>query len=115
MLRPRTAGRGGPAMDWLLLATGFTGALTVLFLLRLAQRRLSVPPSIETHFSPGGDCTAAIVREIRAARHEVLVLAYSFTSRDVSQALLDAKMRGVTVEIILDHSNEKEPHTELPF
>jgi phosphatidylserine/phosphatidylglycerophosphate/cardiolipin synthase-like enzyme len=115
MVPPRSAGMEVRAMDWLLLATGFTGALTAVFLLRQAQRSLVVPPSVETHFSPGGNCTEAILREIGLARREVLVQAYSFTSREISQALIDAKMRGVHVEIILDHSNEKEPHTELPF
>src|SRR6516162_9881065 len=115
MVPPRIAGMEVRAMDWILLATGFTGALTALFLLRLGQRNLITPPSVETRFSPGGNCTEAILHEIGQARREVLVLASSFTAREISQALVDAKMRGVAVEIILDHSNEKEPHTELPF
>ncbi len=102
-------------MEWLLLATGFTGALTVVFLARLVHRQVTIPPSTTSHFSPRGGCTEIIVREISAARREILVLAYSFTAREIAQALIDAKMRGVHVEIILDHSNEKETHTELPF
>ena len=102
-------------MDVLLLATGFTGALTAVFLVRFIHRNVTVPPSVEAHFSPGGQCTEIILREIGHARREVLMLAYSFTTREISQALVDAKMRGVHVEVILDHSNEKEPHTELPF
>jgi phosphatidylserine/phosphatidylglycerophosphate/cardiolipin synthase-like enzyme len=102
-------------MDWLLLATGFTGALTLLFWLRQAWRKFGGVPSVAAHFSPQGGCTEVIVAELQRARHEVLVLAYSFTSRPVAQALVDAKLRGVHVEIVLDHSNEHEPHTELPF
>ena len=37
--------------------------------------------SIEVHFSPGCQCTAAIVGEINAARETIHLQAYSFTSR----------------------------------
>jgi phosphatidylserine/phosphatidylglycerophosphate/cardiolipin synthase-like enzyme len=102
-------------MTWLLLATGFTGAYTLLFLARLAYHRLATPPSVAVHFSPKGGCTEAVVRELGHARHEILVLAYSFTSKEIAQALVDAKLRGVHVDIVLDHSNEKEEHTDLHF
>jgi phosphatidylserine/phosphatidylglycerophosphate/cardiolipin synthase-like enzyme len=102
-------------MTWLLIATGFTGAYTVLFLGRELHRRFATPPSVNVHFSPKGGCTEAIVRELQAARHEILVLAYSFTNKPIAQALVDAKLRGVHVDIVLDHSNEKEEHTDLHF
>jgi phosphatidylserine/phosphatidylglycerophosphate/cardiolipin synthase-like enzyme len=102
-------------MDWLLLLTGATGTYTLLFLLRRASHLLRTPPSHAVHFSPHGGCTDIIVSELKQARHEVLVLAYSFTSRPIAQALVDAKLRGARVEIVLDHSNEAETHTELPF
>ncbi len=102
-------------MEWLLIATGFTGALSLLYLLRAAHHAWMTPPSLEAHFSPKGGCTDAIVREIQHARHEILVLAYSFTSKPIAQALVDAKLRGVHVDIVLDHSNEKEEYTDLHF
>src|SRR5262249_7784928 len=95
--------------------TGFTGALTAVWLARLALHRLHPPLTVNPHFSPGGGCTDVIVREIAAARREVLVLAYGFTSRPIAQALVDAKLRGVTVEVVLDHSNEPDAHSDLPF
>jgi len=39
-------------LDYLLLATGFTGALTLLHFLRMLQRRFATPPSVAVHFSP---------------------------------------------------------------
>jgi phosphatidylserine/phosphatidylglycerophosphate/cardiolipin synthase-like enzyme len=102
-------------MDVLLIATGFTGALTLLYLARKVYRFFHTPQSLSVHFSPAGGCTDAVVRELAAARREVLVLAYGFTSRPISQALIDAKLRGVDVEIVLDHSNEKEEHSDLHF
>jgi phosphatidylserine/phosphatidylglycerophosphate/cardiolipin synthase-like enzyme len=102
-------------MEGLLIATGFTGALTLLYLLRTAHHAWFTPPSVQSFFSPKGGCTEAIVREIGHARHEILVLAYSFTSKPIAQALVDAKLRGVHVEIVLDHSNEHELYTDLHY
>src|SRR5947209_2393517 len=94
-------------MDWLLAATGFTGALTLGHFCRVVRAWWQAPPSAAVHFSPKGGCSDAVVAELRRARREVLVLAYSFTSKPIAQALVDAKLRGVAVEIVLDHSNEK--------
>ena len=102
-------------MDWLLLATGFTGALTAVFLARRLRRWWTAPPTVEVFFSPHGGCTEAVVREIKRARREVLVQAYSFTSQPIAQALIEAKTRGVEVLVLLDHSNEGEAHSELPL
>jgi phosphatidylserine/phosphatidylglycerophosphate/cardiolipin synthase-like enzyme len=102
-------------MTWLLLATGFTGALTLRFLLGLVAGLFTGrPPRVNVHFSPHGGCTEAVVARLQQARHEILVLAYSFTSRPITDALIHAKKRGVRLNIILDHSNEKEPYTDLP-
>jgi phosphatidylserine/phosphatidylglycerophosphate/cardiolipin synthase-like enzyme len=102
-------------MMWLLLATGFTGAYTLLFVGRVLHRRFASPASVAVRFSPKGGCTEAVVQELHGARREILVLAYSFTSQPIAQALVDAKLRGVHVDIVLDHSNEKEEHTDLHF
>jgi phosphatidylserine/phosphatidylglycerophosphate/cardiolipin synthase-like enzyme len=102
-------------MLWLLLATGFTGALSLVYLVRVVYHRFRAPPHLAAHFSPQGGCTDAVVRELRAARREVQLLAYGFTSRPIAQALVDAKLRGVQVDVVLDHSNEHDPHSDLHF
>lgn len=56
-------------------------------------------------FTPGQNCTQLIVDQIRAAKREILVQAYGFTSPEILKALLDAKKRGVDVRAILDKSN----------
>lgn len=58
-------------------------------------------------FTPGQDCTGLIVREIAAAKSEVLVQAYSFTSPEIAGALAYAARHGVTVKAIIDPSNLK--------
>jgi phosphatidylserine/phosphatidylglycerophosphate/cardiolipin synthase-like enzyme len=103
------------AMDWLLLATGFTGGMTILFVVRWVHNWWITPPVVAVHFSPKGGCTDAIVDELKRAHREILVLAYSFSSKPIAQALIDAKMRGVHVEVILDRSNEQEAYSDLPL
>jgi phosphatidylserine/phosphatidylglycerophosphate/cardiolipin synthase-like enzyme len=102
-------------MDQLLLATGVTGGITLDFTVRWLYRRLATPPSVTSLFSPKGGCTEAVVKEIHSARKQILVLAYSFSSKPIAQALIEAKTRGVQVEILLDRSNEQEAYSDLPF
>jgi phosphatidylserine/phosphatidylglycerophosphate/cardiolipin synthase-like enzyme len=106
---------GGAEMFWLQLATGFTGGMTFLFVIRWIGWWLHPPTVLHVLFSPKGGCTQRVVGEIHKARREILVQAYSFTSKAISEALIAAHKRGVTVEIVLDHSNEKEEHTDLPM
>lgn len=102
-------------MTWLLIATGFSGAFSFLFIFRKISHFFITPKAIAVHFSPAGGCAEALINEIHKARHEILVQAYSFTSKPISQALVDAKTRGVKIDIILDGSNEREQYTELHF
>jgi phosphatidylserine/phosphatidylglycerophosphate/cardiolipin synthase-like enzyme len=53
-------------------------------------------------FSPWDDIEAAVVASLRAARRQVLVQAYSFTSRPIARALIEAKARGVDVRVTAD-------------
>lgn len=98
---------------WIQIATGFTGALTLVHLFRTLMRKLGWVLDIKVFFSPKGGCQEAIVQEIQKARREILVQAYSFTADPITLALVEAKKRGVQVDILLDHSNEKESYSDL--
>src|SRR6266478_2676672 len=102
-------------MEWLLVATGVTGGWTLIFGWRWLHRRFGTPPSIAVYHSPKGGCTDAVVKEVHKARKEVLVQAYSFTSKPIAEALIEAKKRGVHVEIVLDRSQEEEAYSDLPL
>ncbi len=69
----------------------------------------------EVYFSPHGGCTDAIVRELSKAKSTVLVQAYSFTSYKIAKGLLDAKKRGIKVEVILDKSQRKDQYSSADF
>lgn len=74
-------------------------------------RSFEVPAagSIEVAFSPNEGSESLVVKVINSARTEVRVLAYSFTSAPVVQALLQAKRRGVDVKVVVDEkSNVQE-------
>jgi len=60
---------------------------------------------LQVCFTPGGDCTDLVVGQIAAARHQILVQAYSFTSVPILSALRAAHARGVDVEVIVDKTS----------
>jgi len=69
----------------------------------------------QVYFSPHGGCTDAIVKEIGKAKSEILVQAYSFTSKEIAKALVDAHKRGGHVETILDKSNKSQKYSAADF
>jgi phosphatidylserine/phosphatidylglycerophosphate/cardiolipin synthase-like enzyme len=71
--------------------------------------------TVDVYFSPNGGATTAIVKELDAAKKEILVQAYSFTSKPIAKALLDAKKRGLKVEVVLDKSQRREKYTSADF
>jgi phosphatidylserine/phosphatidylglycerophosphate/cardiolipin synthase-like enzyme len=66
-------------------------------------------------FTPGGNCTSAIVQALTDAKRTILVQAYSFTSAPIAKALLDAHKRGVQVQVILDKSQRTEKYSSADF
>jgi phosphatidylserine/phosphatidylglycerophosphate/cardiolipin synthase-like enzyme len=57
---------------------------------------------VQACFSPQGKCSGYIVREIDKAQRELLVAVYAFTSEDLARAVVQARKRGVSVQIVLD-------------
>lgn len=68
---------------------------------------------IHVCFTPGGNCTQLIVSAITKAKHSINVQAYSFTSKPIAKALVQAKQRGVKVVAILDKSNTHEKYSQM--
>ena len=62
----------------------------------VAQQRLEVA------FSPNGGAQALVVRVIESAQQEINVMAYSFTSASVAEALVKAVKRDVKVLVVAD-------------
>ena len=98
------------------LAIGFVSFL--LFALPSNIQAINTPTnniSAQVYFSPTGGCTDAIVQEISRAKTEILVQAYSFTSKNIAKALVAAHKRGVRTVIILDKSNQSKRYSAADF
>ena len=72
-------------------------------------------PVWEVCFTPGDNCTKAVVTALEHARRAVLVQAYTFTSAPIAKALVGAHTRGVKVEAILDKSNRSDRYSSADF
>lgn len=100
---------------WIQVATGFLGAMTLMFVARLLARKLGIGPSIQTYFSPSGGARDALLRILNRARREVLLQVHSFQDETLLNALVEAKKRGVNVEVILDPHHEKIRTDDFQF
>lgn len=83
------------------------------YLISLLGLSLFLPPLVQADtlaadanytvcFTPGGNCKQQIIDALDGAVANVWVQAYSFTSRPIARALVDAEERGVHVAIIVD-------------
>ena len=63
---------------------------------------LNARGTIQLAFTPGDDVAGLIVAAIGKARRQVLVQTYSFTHQDIAQALVNARRRGIDVQVIAD-------------
>jgi phosphatidylserine/phosphatidylglycerophosphate/cardiolipin synthase-like enzyme len=76
----------------------------VFFVLALipTPAAVSATMAVQACFSPRGKCSTHVAREIGQARTEIMAALYAFTSEDLAWALINAKQRGVTVQVVLD-------------
>jgi|JI10StandDraft_1071094.scaffolds.fasta_scaffold497788_2 phospholipase D len=76
--------------------------LTILFIFSFSFYSLA---DISVCFTPPNKCGDFIVEKIKQAKQSIYIQAYGFTSKKIIDALIEAKNRGVEIEIILDRSN----------
>jgi phosphatidylserine/phosphatidylglycerophosphate/cardiolipin synthase-like enzyme len=93
----------------------FILALACSALLPVAGCEPRALPPIDVYFSPKGGATEAVVAEIDAAQKSVLIQAYSFTSKPIAKALVDAHKRGVAIQAVLDRSQRTEKYSAADF
>jgi phosphatidylserine/phosphatidylglycerophosphate/cardiolipin synthase-like enzyme len=82
-----------------------------------AAARHTTAASAETEigFSPSGSAQELVLRAIRGARHSIHMAAYSFTSKEIARALVDAHRSGIDVHVVLDDSQKSERYTGATF
>ena len=59
-------------------------------------------PKIQVGFSPEGSARHLVLDTINSAKSSIQMLAYAFQARDITQALVEAKQRGVDVKVVID-------------
>jgi HKD family nuclease len=69
---------------------------------------LIISLSIQVFFSPEGGARDAILGEMENAKYEINVAMYVLTDRELSNALISAKERGVKVKVLLDGKSATE-------
>jgi len=69
----------------------------------------------KVYFSPNGGCQDAVVSEINKAKISIDVAMYSFTSREIAQALVEAKSRKVKVRVVLDKGQKLEGYSKSRY
>ncbi len=73
--------------------------LVALILFPVASRSEMV---VQACFSPQGRCSSYIVRELENAKKEILVAIYAFTSDELANAIVQARKRGVSIQVVVD-------------
>jgi phosphatidylserine/phosphatidylglycerophosphate/cardiolipin synthase-like enzyme len=68
-------------------------------------------PGTRVLFSPKGGTSKELARLIKAAKKEIVVAAYAFSSKYLGQALSAALKRGVKIRIILDGGNARKSYS----
>lgn len=96
-------------MDRVVMRTTLLVALGVLAAARASAAQ------VEAGFSPDGGAERIVEIAIGAARTEILVAAYSFTSKPIAGALVSAQRRGVAVRVVLDASQAREHYNAATF
>ncbi len=70
-------------------------------------------PSIDVCFSPEGNCLPIVLNFINNAKAEILVQSYSFTSKNIANALMRAHQRGVNVKILFNRSQLTARYSQI--
>ena len=77
-------------------------SLMVIFLWILSAAPLAAEMVVQACFSPAGKCSSLIIREIQQAKKEILVAVYAFTSDELATVVVQAKKRGLAVQVVID-------------
>ena len=71
--------------------------------------------AFEIGFSPKGKSLNVILNGIKRAEKSILVATYSFTSKPISTALLEAHQRGVAVQVVADAKSNSGQYSAVTF
>ena len=100
---------GGEVRNKLLIS------LAAISLHAFATTPMSQGSSYDVGFSPDAGSLPLVIKGINAAKQSIHVAAYSFTSKPIAQALLDAKKRGVDVKVVADKKSNSGKYSAATY
>lgn len=86
-----------------------------LILLLISTSVFCDSKDVEVGFSPGKTAIFLILKNIKKAKIRINIAAYSFTSKSISHALLDAKNKGVFVRVVADYKSNGNRYTAVRY
>ena len=73
------------------------------FLITQEKASLTNTAQIENvYFSPQDDCSSRLIGLINQAKESIFVEIYTFTDKDIADALISARKRGINVRVLFD-------------
>ncbi|MGP1932232.1 MAG: phospholipase D family protein [Arsenophonus sp. ET-YP4-MAG3] len=70
---------------------------------------------IEIGFSPGRKAKQIILSAIEEAKKSIDIAAYSFTSKPIALALINARNRGVNIRVVADKKSNSKKYTAVTY
>jgi phosphatidylserine/phosphatidylglycerophosphate/cardiolipin synthase-like enzyme len=89
--------------------------LNKVFQTAFPERAIADTEALKICFTPNQPCLPMVIEAINNAQSSILLLGYSFTSKPITQALIQAKIRGVKVRMVLDHSQQFQKYSKEPI
>lgn len=71
--------------------------------------------SLQVYFSPQGGCQQAIIGKIGKAKKTLDIAMFSFTNRELGNAVIAARDRGVEVRVVLDESQAANKYSKKNY
>jgi phosphatidylserine/phosphatidylglycerophosphate/cardiolipin synthase-like enzyme len=83
----------------------------LLFIISISAFQISdiSAQELQVRFSPNGGCTSLIVENISKATKTIYIQAYSFTSQEIINALINAHNRNINIQVIMDDDASTAP------
>ena len=80
-----------------------------------AAEALGPSATFDAGFSPARGALDVVLKGIRAAKKQILVAGYVFTSKPISAALIDARKRGVDVYVVVDSEENQKRYSAATY
>lgn len=81
----------------------------------MASQALPAGSTFDVGFSPYGRALDVVLDGIADARQSILVAEYSFTSKPIATALLNAHKRGIKVFVVADQKDNSTGYSAVRF